>query len=102
MAMKDRKTTPTPVSLDDQLLAEIDSVAVSVKETRSAVMRAAIRKGLPLVKAGRAADVITLDSEISKEIDHFAAETKASRPKVLIEAIRQGLPLLKPGGIGKC
>lgn len=80
-----------PLSIDDELLAEIDSIAESTKESRSSIMRRAIRDGLPLIKSGGGADVVTLDSETSRDIDVASKETKVSRSKILIEAIRTGL-----------
>ena len=80
-----------PLSIDDELLTEIDKVVESTKESRSAVMRRAIREGLPLVKSGGAADVVTLDSETSRDLDAASKETNVSRSKILIEAVRTGL-----------
>jgi len=48
--------------------------------------------GLPLVKAGDNADVLTLDSEISADVDQVVKETKFRRNKILLEALRIGLP----------
>ena len=80
-----------PLSIDDELLAEIDRVADTTKESRSAVMRRAIREGLPVIKSGGGADVVTLDSETSRDIDDGCKETNVSRAKFLIEAIRAGM-----------
>jgi metal-responsive CopG/Arc/MetJ family transcriptional regulator len=80
-----------PLSIDDELLAEIDSVAETTKESRSAIMRRAIRDGLPLIKSGGGADVVTLDSETARDVDSASKETQVSRSKFLIEAIRTGL-----------
>jgi hypothetical protein len=80
-----------PLSLDDELLAEIDSVAESTKESRSAVMRRAIREGLGVVKSGGSADVIVMDSETSRDVNTASQEAKVSRAKFVIEAIRTGL-----------
>jgi len=80
-----------PLSIDDELLAEIDRVAEDSKESRSAVMRRAIREGLPVIKCGGGADVVTLDSETSRDVDSASKETSVSRSKFLIEAIRTGL-----------
>jgi metal-responsive CopG/Arc/MetJ family transcriptional regulator len=79
-----------PLSIDDELLAEIDRVAETTKESRSAVMRRAIREGLPVIKSGGGADVVTLDSETSRHIDEGCKLTNVSRSKFLIEAIRKG------------
>ena len=80
-----------PLSIDDELIAEIDRIAESTKESRSAVMRRAIREGLPLVEAGGGVDVIKLDSETSNDVDTTSKETGVSRAKVLIETIRAGI-----------
>src|SRR6185436_15278463 len=80
-----------PLSIDDELLAEIDRVAEGTKESRSAVMRRAIREGLPVLKAGGGADVVCLDGELSKDVDMVSKEAKTSRTKVILESIRTGL-----------
>src|SRR5262245_35024736 len=80
-----------PLSIDDELLAEIDRVAEETKESRSAVMRRAIREGLPVVRAGGGADVICLDGELSKDVDVVSKEGKLSRAKTILDAIRTGL-----------
>jgi metal-responsive CopG/Arc/MetJ family transcriptional regulator len=80
-----------PLSIDDELLAEIDRVAEATKESRSAVMRRAIRDGLPLNKSGGGADVLTFDSETSRDLNTACEETKVSRSKFLIEAVKTGL-----------
>jgi predicted transcriptional regulator len=80
-----------PLSIDDELLAEIDRVVEATKESRSAVMRRAIREGLPVVEARGSADVISLDSETSKDATTACQELKVSRTRFLIESIRTGL-----------
>ena len=80
-----------PLSIDEELLAEIDRIAESSKESRSAVMRRAIREGLPLMKNGGGADVVTLDSETSRDVDTASKAADVSRSKFIIEAIRTGL-----------
>lgn len=80
-----------PLSIDDELLAEIDGVVESIKESRSAVMRRALREGLPVVKAGGSADVICLDGELSKDVERVSSEGKLNRAKVILESIRTGL-----------
>jgi metal-responsive CopG/Arc/MetJ family transcriptional regulator len=79
-----------PLAVDQQLLAEIDRVADATKQTRSAVMRRAIREGLPAVEAGTSTDVVSLDSELSKDVDQISKEGNVSRAKVIIESIRTG------------
>jgi hypothetical protein len=76
--------------MDKELLAEVDAVAGDRDETRSLIMRKAIQAGLPIVKAGSNADVLTLDSELSVEVDMARKETGLTRNKILIEAIRRG------------
>jgi len=80
-----------PLSIDEELLTAIDRIAGDRNETRSLVMRKAIQEGLPLVKAGGNADVLTLDSEFSADVDQAVKETKLKRNKILLEAIRVGL-----------
>ena len=80
-----------PLSIDNELLVAIDRVAGDRNETRSLVMRKAIEQGLPLVKAGANADVLSLDSEISADVDEASKELKLRRNKILLEAIRIGL-----------
>jgi hypothetical protein len=84
-------TRNIPLSIDDELLAEIDAVAESTKESRSAVMRRAIREGIGIVKSGGSADVIVLDSETSRDVNTASQEAKVSRAKFIIESIRTGL-----------
>ncbi len=78
-----------PVAMDSEFLAEIDSVAADVKDSRSGVMRRAIRAGLPLVKSG--GEVVSLDGELSRDVEEVSKLTENSRPKVLLESIRAGL-----------
>lgn len=84
-------TRNIPLSVDDELLAEIDRVAEATKESRSAVMRRAIREGLPITESGSKADVLALDGETSRDADSVSKETGVSRAKILIESIRTGL-----------
>ena len=85
------KSIPLAISLPETLIEELDRVAANVKESRSAVMRKAIREGLPILKAGGNADVLALDSELSTDVDQTVKETKERRNKILLEAIRIGL-----------
>ena len=80
-----------PLSIDEGLLAAIDRIAGDRNETRSLVMRKAIQEGLPLVKAGGSADVLTLDSELSGDVATVSKETKVTRNKVILESIRAGV-----------
>jgi metal-responsive CopG/Arc/MetJ family transcriptional regulator len=80
-----------PLSIDDELLAKIDRAAESTKESRSAVMRRAIREGLPVVMSGGGADVVCLDSELSKDVDQVSKDGQLNRAKVILESIRTGL-----------
>jgi hypothetical protein len=93
MAKRTRKNLArnVPLSIDEELLAAVDRIAGDRNETRSLVMRKAIEEGLPLVKAGGNADVLTLDSEISADVDQATKATKLKRNKILLEAIRIGL-----------
>src|SRR5437867_3151726 len=85
------KSIPLAISLPESLIAEIDEIANTAKESRSAVMRKAIREGFPLVKSGGGADVIVLDGELSGDVDKLSKETELRRSKILLEAIRAGL-----------
>ncbi len=80
-----------PVSIDKELLATVDGVAGDRNETRSLVMRKAMLAGLPIVKAGGNADVLTLDSEISDFVDGLAKIYKRKRNSILLEALRRGV-----------
>ena len=91
MATKDRNTTPVAVALEDEFLSEIDGVAKDVNDSRSNVMRRAIRAGLPLVKSGGVGDTLTLDSELSKEVDDQAKRGNRTRNSILLEAIKHGM-----------
>jgi hypothetical protein len=84
-------TRNIPLALDDELLAAIDAVAEATKESRSAVMRRAIREGLPIVRGGGSAEVLVLDSATSREVQTASNEAKVDRTKFIIEAIRTGL-----------
>jgi metal-responsive CopG/Arc/MetJ family transcriptional regulator len=85
------KSIPLAISLPETLIAQIDRLAADLKESRSSLMRRAIREGLALAKAGGNADVITLDSEFSTEVDQLSRELELRRNKILLEAIRTGL-----------
>jgi metal-responsive CopG/Arc/MetJ family transcriptional regulator len=87
----DTRTRNIPLSLDEKMISEIDAAAAEIKDTRSGVMRRAIREGLPIVMAGGKSDVLTLDSELSAEVDQAAKEIELNRNKILLEAIRTGL-----------
>lgn len=80
-----------PLSIDEGLLTVIDRIAGDRNETRSLVMRKAIQEGLPLVKAGGNADVMTLDSDISDFVNELAKIYKRKRNSVIIEAVRRGV-----------
>ncbi|HTX21423.1 MAG TPA: hypothetical protein VMD27_06160 [Candidatus Aquilonibacter sp.] len=80
-----------PLSIDNELLAAVDRIAGDRNETRSLVMRKAIQEGLPILKAGGNADVLTLDSELSADVAAVSKETKATRNKIILEAIQAGL-----------
>ena len=80
-----------PVTMDHEFVAEIDRVAKEMKESRSLVMRSALRYGLPLLKSRGAADVVQLDGELSAEVGRIADRHDLPRQKVLIESVRAGL-----------
>jgi predicted transcriptional regulator len=114
VATSNRKMTPIPVALDDELLNSIDRAAGELKQSRSALIRAAIRAGLAAIQAsgstdvfdagnqiivrkGGAADVLQLDGELSRDVSSVAERHHWQRGKVIIEAIRAGLPALPVG-----
>jgi predicted transcriptional regulator len=86
-----QKQKNIPVTMDDDLLLQIDALASEIKETRSAVMRSALRYGLPLVKSGSASDTVQLDGQLSSDVAQVAEWQSWPRQKVIIEAIRAGL-----------
>jgi hypothetical protein len=86
-----QKLNNIPVTMDDEFVSEIDRTAAEMKESRSFVMRSAIRYGLPLVRSKGGADVVQLDGELSLEVGRVAAQHDLPRQKVLIEAVRAGL-----------
>ena len=93
MAKRARKNLARniPLSIDADLLATVDRLAGDRNETRSLIMRKAIEEGLPLVKAGGNADVLTLDSELSADVTGVSKELKVTRNKIILEAIQAGL-----------
>jgi predicted transcriptional regulator len=92
--LKKAPAMPVPVALDAELLAEIDAVAADVKDSRSGVMRRAIRAGLPLVKSG--GEVVRLSGELADSVGELVARfaeipgQKRTRDGVLAEAIQRG------------
>ncbi len=89
------------IVLTPDLAALVEEVQQATGEETSPLLRKALRVGLPLVKSGGAADVLTLDSELSKEVDaelkranetrDFLKEPHRTRASMLIEAIRHGI-----------
>lgn len=77
-----------PVTMDDGLVAEIDRVAAKKNESRSAVMREAIRRGLPAVEAGFGDD--TLAGLLSRAAK-VAEATRLPAVQVQRAALRAGL-----------
>lgn len=88
MAAKENKI---PVALDNESLAAIDRVAKVRNETRSAVMRAAIRAGLETVETGGGADMLRLDGNLSRFVDELAKEYGKTRAAILAEAVESGI-----------
>ncbi len=80
-----------PVSMDDDLLSQIDRIAKEKKLSRSAVMRAALQSGIGHVQSGGAADSLTLDSEISRFINELTKRYGKTRNSILFEAIQHGI-----------
>lgn len=106
--MLKRKTTPIPVALDDALLGEVDRTAAELKQSRSTVIRSAMRIGLPMIRAqgscdlldmggqllvrkGGSVDVVQLDGDLSEMVRQVAQSFDLPRQKVLIESVRAGL-----------
>lgn len=85
-----QKLPNIPVTMDSELLAEIDRVAAARKEKRSATMRAALRVGLRILEGG-GSDSLTLDSETDHYVNLLANGYKRTRNGILIEAIRRGV-----------
>lgn len=85
------KSIPLAISLPETLIAELDRLAAQLKESRSSLMRRAIREGLTAVKMGGNADTIVLDSAFSAEVDQLSREIEMRRDKILLEALRTGL-----------
>lgn len=86
---KKNPSTPIPVALDDQLLSGIDEVSSELSDTRSSIMRRAIRAGLPLVKSG--GDVVRLSGAISDHVGELSKLYKRDRERLLIDAIERGI-----------
>jgi len=83
------KAVPLAVSLPVSLIAEIDRIAADVKDSRSGVMRRAIRAGLPLVKSG--GEVVRLSGELADLVGELAVAYKRSRENILAEAVQRGI-----------
>lgn len=86
-----RKATPLAISLDEALLREIDRVAAERADSRSSIMRAAIRAGLPIVAAGADAG-FPLAGEIAEDVRKVAQWHGWSVARVVAESVRLGLP----------
>lgn len=91
MEPKRKAAMPIPVALDEELLAAIDRAVALKGETRSAVMRAALRLGLPLVESGAAGLFIQLDGALRMNIREAAQKLGVSEERVMVEAIRIGV-----------
>lgn len=85
---------PIPVALDEDLERQVERIATARGEKKSAVMRAAIRAGLPLVESGSRGESLPLDDETSRDTDKVASEFRLNRERVLLDAIKIGLPAL--------
>lgn len=88
---ENEKSIPLAISLPESLVAELDALAAETKQSRSAVMRLAIREGLTAAKSGGKADALVLDSATSREVDTASQEARVSRDKFIMESIRTGL-----------
>lgn len=74
--------------MDDGLIQEIDRVASLKNESRSAVMREAIRRGLPAVEAGFGDDTV---AELLRRAAKVAEATGLPAVQVQRAALRAGL-----------
>lgn len=74
--------------MDDGLVAEIDRVATQKNQSRSAVMREAIRRGLPAVEAGFGDDTV---AELLQRAAKVAEATGLPAVQVQRAALRAGL-----------
>ncbi len=81
-----------PVTMDDDMLRQIDEVAASKGASRSWVMREAIRTGLPMVGSSGLVEVVPVDSELQKDVTTIAEGKGLTRSKVLLESLKIGLP----------
>ncbi len=80
-----------PVTMDDAFLAEIDAIAGARGESRSQVMRRAVRAGLPVVQSGENSELVPLDSELRADVGKLAEIHGISRGKALYESVRAGI-----------
>jgi hypothetical protein len=87
-----RKAVPLAISLDEETLRLIDELASDRAESRSSVMRAAIRAGLPLVHSGGLVEVVPVDPELQSDLTNVSDWKGLSRSKVLLESLKIGLP----------
>lgn len=86
-----RKAVPLAISLDEATIQHLDQVASERGDSRSSVMRSAIRRGIECLKAGESAEPIALDGVLSKEVNDAATKIGWSREKTLIECVKVGL-----------
>lgn len=80
-----------PVALDAELENEVERIAKARGEKKSAVMRAAIRAGLPMIEGGDFAETVPMDSELRADVGKLAEIHGISRGKALSESVRAGI-----------
>jgi hypothetical protein len=76
--------------LTPEVAAMVEEARAATGEETAALLRKAIRAGLPLVKSG--GEAVSLDGEISRDVGNVAQWHGWTRAKVMLEAIRLGLP----------
>jgi hypothetical protein len=86
-----RKAVPLAISLDEETLRLVDELTSARAESRSSIMRAAIRSGLPIVQAGGLAEVVPVDSELQSDVTKVAEWKGLSRGKILLESLKIGI-----------
>jgi len=87
-----RKATPLAISMDEETLQLIDQIAAARADSRSAIMRAAIRAGLPLVQSGERVEMVPADAALQEDVANVAKWKGWSRGRTLNEAVKIGLP----------
>lgn len=87
-----RKAVPLAISLDEETLRLVDELATARAESRSSIMRSAIRAGLRAVQSGGVVEVVPVDPELQLDVTNVADWKGLSRSRVLLESLKIGLP----------